>query len=95
MKPSTNPPRRFLGLRKLPPHYAGLVMPLLLSILMTCVVSFVSIVRSVGLTPGLIQVWLGAWGLSWLVAFPTLLLVLPFVRRATDVLVERHPETRG
>jgi hypothetical protein len=45
--------------------------------------------------PGLLHVWLGAWGLSWLVAFPTLLLVLPVVRRATDALVERHPDMRG
>jgi hypothetical protein len=31
---------------------------------------------------------MGAWGLSWIVAFPTLLLVLPLVRRATRALVE-------
>ena len=89
MKPTEDTPRNFLGLRKLPARYGGLVMPLLLSILMTSVVSFVSIVRSVGLAPSLVQVWLGAWGWSWMVAFPTLLLVLPAVRRATDAFVER------
>lgn len=89
MKPTEDTPRNFLGLRKLPARYGGLVLPLLLSILMTSVVSFVSIVRSVGLAPGLVPVWLGAWGWSWLVAFPTLLLVLPAVRRATDAFVER------
>jgi len=89
MKPIEDTSRNFLGLRKLPARYGGLVMPLLLSVLMTCVVSFVSIVRSVGLVPGLVQVWLGAWGWSWLVAFPTLLMVLPVVRRATDAFVER------
>ncbi|WP_411970259.1 DUF2798 domain-containing protein [Mesorhizobium sp. BH1-1-4] len=29
-----------------------------------------------------------AWGLSWLVAFPTLILVLPMVRRIVGVLCE-------
>ncbi|RYG86771.1 MAG: DUF2798 domain-containing protein, partial [Alphaproteobacteria bacterium] len=27
-----------------------------------------------------------AWGLSWLVAFPTLLLILPLVRRLTATI---------
>ena len=88
MKPIADSPRSLFVMRKLPARYGALVMPLLLSILMTCVVSFVSIARSIGFGPGLLHIWLGAWGLSWLVAFPTLLLVLPVVRRATDALVE-------
>jgi hypothetical protein len=63
-------------------------MPLLLSIFMTCVVSMISTVRGVGVGDGFLTIWLGAWGLSWLVAFPTLLLVLPLVKRATRFLVE-------
>lgn len=75
--------------RKLPARYAGLVMPLLLSVLMTAIVSMISTLRSVGpMAPELGWLWLSAWGLSWLVAFPTLLLVLPLVRRATAALVE-------
>jgi hypothetical protein len=85
---SKNSSRTFLGLRKLPARYAGIVMPLLLSILMTCVVSLVSTMHSVGLGDHLLQIWLSAWGLSWLIAFPTLLLVLPLVRSATRHLVE-------
>ena len=33
---------------------------------------------------------MSSWALSWLVAFPTLLLVLPLVRRATSALVEQQ-----
>jgi hypothetical protein len=29
-----------------------------------------------------------AWGLSWLIAFPVLLLILPLVRRIVAALVE-------
>ncbi len=76
------------GLRKLPARYAGIVMPLLLSVLMTFIVSMISTWRGVGFTPDFLRLWLGAWGLSWLVAFPTLLLVLPVVRRATAALVD-------
>jgi len=34
------------------------------------------------------EIWLHAWGLSWLVAFPVLLCVLPLVRRIVMALVQ-------
>ena len=81
MSPPTASSRTLFGLPKLPARYAVLVMPLFLSILMTFIVSMVSTLRSIGLAPGFMIIWLGAWGSSWLVAFPTLLVVSPFVRR--------------
>ncbi|WP_207457115.1 DUF2798 domain-containing protein [Azospirillum sp. SYSU D00513] len=78
--------------RKLPARYNGIVMPFVLSILMTFVVSGVSTIKTLGLAPDLLGQWMSAWGLSWLVAFPTLLLVLPAVRRIVAALV--HPPGR-
>lgn len=80
--------RTLFGIRKLPARYAGFVMPLLLSILMTCIVSFISTFKGIGWVPGFWRLWLGAWGVSWLVAFPTLLLALPVVRTLTAALVD-------
>lgn len=77
----------FFGIRKLPARYAGVVMPFILSVLMTCVVSMVSTFRSVGWGADFIKVWPSAWALSWLIAFPILLLVLPLVRRLTTLVV--------
>lgn len=74
--------------RKLPARYASVVSPLVLSLLMTFIVSFISTLKSLGLQPSLPAIWLTAWGLSWLVAFPTLLLVLPVVRRIVGWLCE-------
>jgi len=62
-------------------------MPLLLSIMMTSIVSFISTAYAIGLSPDLLHAWLTAWMLSWLVAFPVLLIVLPVVRRLTSLLV--------
>ncbi|WP_051329953.1 DUF2798 domain-containing protein [Niveispirillum irakense] len=86
----TSPGRRAgrVLFRKLPPSAAAFVMPLILSILMTCVVSAVSTLRNIGLVEGVAGHWLQAWGLSWLIAFPTLLLVLPLVRRIVGLLVQ-------
>lgn len=81
------PVPRARGIPKLPARYAAFVMPLLLSIFMTAIVSLVSTLRSVGLVEGVVTLWLGAWGMSWLIGFPTLLLVLPLVRRLTAWLV--------
>jgi len=82
----TSPPST-RGMRKLPPHYAGIVMPLLLSLLMTCIVSFISTAWTIGVGPQLLDAWLAAWVVSWLIAFPVLLIVLPVVRRLTGLLV--------
>ncbi|WP_420469584.1 DUF2798 domain-containing protein [Brevundimonas sp. FT23042] len=68
---------------RLPARFAPLVTALLLSIIMTMVVSAVSTLRGVGPGGRFVDVWLSAWGLSWLIAFPTVLLVLPLVRSLT------------
>jgi hypothetical protein len=69
-------------------RYAAFVMPLMLSVLMTFVVSAISTLKSLGPTPAFLATWPTAWALSWLVAFPTLLVVLPLVRRIVARVVE-------
>jgi Protein of unknown function (DUF2798) len=63
-------------------------MPLLLSLFMTCVVSLISTYKALGVVPHFWRAWVSAWGWSWLVAFPAVLVVLPLVRRLTAALVE-------
>lgn len=75
------------GIPKLPARYASVVMPLLLSIFMTCIVSMISTFRSLGADPHFVRIWLGAWLISWAIAFPTLLLALPIVRKTTAAIV--------
>ena len=67
-------------------------MPFFLSIIMTGVISMVSTLRSAGMAPGVVSLWLGSWGLSWVIAFPTLLVVLPLVRKVTFVFVQMPHE---
>ena len=75
--------------RKLPVRFAPVVMSFFLSLLMTCLVSLIATLRSIGPTPDLLRLWPGSWLLSWVVAFPVTLLVLPVVRRLTAAWVER------
>lgn len=75
--------------KKLPHRYQAIVMPLVLSVLMSGIVSFVSTAIGNGIQPDILALWIRAWAFSWLVAFPSLLVVLPFVRRIVAATVEQ------
>jgi hypothetical protein len=74
---------------KLPASYNAFAMPFVLSIFMSCVVSFISTLRVIGFSDTFLGSWLQNWGLSWIVAFPTLFVVLPIVRKIVGALVEQ------
>ncbi len=65
----------------------AIVLPFLLSMIMTLIVSAISTVHALGLS-GIFRVWLESWLFSWVIAFPTLLVVLPFVRKLVRLVVE-------
>lgn len=73
--------------RRLPAAWAPFVMPLILSIFMSFIVSGIATLRAVGFADHLLELWMSAWGVSWIVAFPTLLIVLPIVRKLAGLLV--------
>ena len=87
-QPTPDPiPRSPLGFPKLPARYATVLMPFVLTFIMTCVVSLISTLRGAGFSAGFFPLWLGSWALSWMVAFPTMVFVLPLVRRAIAAFV--------
>ncbi len=67
-----------------PKRLAPVVFGFMLSGLMSFIVSLVATVRAAGLTDGFVALWMSAWLPSWLVAFPTVLLVAPAVRRFVE-----------
>ena len=77
---------------RLPARYAAIVLPFVLSLLMTLVISGVSTLMSLGPTRAFVSTWPAAWALSWIVAFPTLVAVLPMVRRIVALVVEPPPQ---
>jgi len=64
----------------LPPKAAPIAFGLLLSGLMTFIVSGIATFNALGLSDQLPGKWMSAWGASWVVAFPVVLFVAPFVR---------------
>ncbi len=65
----------------IPARFAPLLFGLILSGLMSFIVSGISTVRAAGLGPDLAGLWFSAWLASWLVAFPTVLVVAPIARK--------------
>jgi hypothetical protein len=74
-------------MRKLPAKFELPLFALLLSGLMSFIVSGVALMRNLGAipTPAL---WLNAWLSSWLVAFPSVILIAPLVRKLVTRWVE-------
>jgi hypothetical protein len=77
---------------RVPKRFAPFLFPLLLSGFMTFLITGISMTRVLGINslvndPGnFLQIWMKAYLSSWLVAYPILLLVIPFVRRVVDWL---------
>lgn len=76
----TAPPR-------LPARYTLPVTGLILSGIMTIVISGISTFLALGLSVAALSAWPVAWLTSWAIAFPTVLVVLPLVRRLVARIV--------
>jgi len=72
---------------KLPPKYALIVMPLLMSCFMSAIISMVNLVRTLGWSSEVLTLWPSTWLLSWAIAFPTVLGVIPVVKFLTSKFV--------
>ncbi|HZH47362.1 MAG TPA: DUF2798 domain-containing protein [Roseococcus sp.] len=72
---------------KVHPRFTVPLTGLLLTAIMTCVISGVSTLLALGPTAEALARWPVAWGASWVIAFPTVLVVLPFVQRVVRRLV--------
>lgn len=66
---------------KIPARYAPILFGALLSLIMTGVVSAFVLLVTQGLHPGFATQWLKSCAMTWPVAFPTVTLVAPMVRK--------------
>lgn len=78
-----------MAFRKLPARAAAFAHPFVISVLMSCIVSGISTYRNLGPDADFPSMWMSAWAISWIVAFPLLLVVLPTARRIVFLFVEK------
>lgn len=75
--------------KRLPARFAPYLFALLLSGLMSLIVSGIATVRALGVDADFPAAWFWAWLSSWAIAFPSVLVVSPLVRRMVAKLT--HP----
>lgn len=72
----------------MPPRFAPFLFGFVLSALMSFIVSGIATFRNAGLVDGFFTLWINAWLPSWIIAFPTVLIVAPMARRLVGMLVK-------
>jgi hypothetical protein len=71
---------------RIPARYSPLLFSALLSAIMVCIVSAFVLTTSQGLHPGLPAQWLKSCLTTWPIAFPTVAIVAPWVRRVVATI---------
>ena len=66
------------------------VFSFFMSLLMSGIMSFVITLLNLGPVEGLAGIWLHAWGMAFIVAFPTIVAVTPLVRMLVNAVVDKE-----
>lgn len=77
------------GIYMIDKRYQQLVFAFFMALLMSCIMSFVISVFNVGFVNNIVLIWLKAWAFAFIVAFPTITLVAPIVRRMVEWVIKR------
>jgi hypothetical protein len=75
----------------IPARFAHLTFSFFLSGMMSFIITGVATLRAIGLSADIFHLWLTAWPVSWLIAFPAVT-VVAHVARALSNLVLRAPD---
>ncbi|WP_409039727.1 DUF2798 domain-containing protein [Klebsiella sp. BIGb0407] len=66
------------------------VMPGITSFFMSGVISMINLLMNIGFTTSVFKLWPGSWLISWMVAFPVIVFVLPLSRKIALFFVREH-----
>lgn len=80
---------------KLPAKTLPWIMPLFLSGLMSATISMINLWKNLGWSEDFFAKWFSIWLFSWLIAYPTVLIFLPVVRKICVLLVAPPASQQG
>lgn len=75
----------------IPARFAHLTFSFFLSGMMSFIITGVATLRAIGLSADIFHLWVTAWPVSWLIAFPAVTVVAP-VARSLSKMVLRSPD---
>lgn len=73
----------------IPARFAHLTFSFFLSGMMSFLITGVATFRTIGLSADLLHMWVTAWPLSWLIAFPAVTVVAPVARALSKLVLRR------
>ncbi|MPQ92417.1 MULTISPECIES: DUF2798 domain-containing protein [unclassified Thioclava] len=73
----------------IPARYAHFIFSLILSGIMSFLVSGIATYRATGMVEDFTTLWVASWVSSWMLSYPSVLIVAPFARRVTNLLVRQ------
>ena len=74
----------------IPKQYTAQVFAFFMALLMSGIMSFVISAFNIGWAEGILIIWLHAWMLAFVVAFPTIMVVSPLVRKLVALVINEH-----
>lgn len=78
----------------IPSRYSPYVFSFFMSLLMSGVMSFCITTLNLGWVADLLWLWLKAWSAAFVIAFPTIVLVTPLVRKLVSLVISA-PKQNG
>jgi hypothetical protein len=72
----------------IPARYANLLFSFLLSGMMSLLITGLTVLRTQGLSAGLLEAWFWGWLNGWAAAFPLVLVLAPATRRVVRALTD-------
>lgn len=73
----------------IPARFAHLTFSFFLSGMMSFIITGVATFRAIGLSGSLLHLWITAWPISWLIAFPAVTIVAPVARRLSTMVTRK------
>lgn len=72
----------------IPSRYSPYVFSFFMSLLMSGVMSFCITLLNLGWVTDVVMLWLKAWSAAFVIAFPTIVLITPLVRRLVTLVIQ-------
>jgi Protein of unknown function (DUF2798) len=72
----------------IPSRYSPYVFSFFMSLLMSGVMSFCITLLNLGWVTDVVILWLQAWSAAFVIAFPTIVLITPLVRRLVTLVIQ-------
>ncbi|QSB55597.1 DUF2798 domain-containing protein [Acinetobacter calcoaceticus] len=66
-----------------------ILFPLVLSATMSFIISGIMTFKAVGPVQNFFSLWISAWGIAWLFAFPSMLICTPLAQKLVNIVFKK------